>query len=135
MTEKILFFKLQFISAAFFISIPGVCLAEPGNNAKVNEQEMFLDDDELTAELTGQLTAAQQSESKPSRDITQKIREAIESDKSLSSDAHNVKIIMVDKTVTLKGSVRTEKEKKTIEEKAYRIAGNGNIKSEIGIAP
>lgn len=129
MPDKIPRFKFLFISAALLVSIPGACLAKPGNNGKMNEEDSFL------AELTAELTADQQSETKPHRDITQKIRQAIVSDKSLSTDAHNVKISSVGGTVTLKGSVRSEKEKRTIEEKASRIAGNGNIKSDIGIAP
>jgi osmotically-inducible protein OsmY len=36
--------------------------------------------------------------------------------------------------VTLKGPVRSEEEKRTVEEKAAEIAGKDKIKSEIGIA-
>jgi len=41
----------------------------------------------------------------------QKIRKAVMDDKSLSTSAHNVKIIAQDGKVTLKGPVKTDEEK------------------------
>ena len=69
------------------------------------------------------------------REITQQIRQAVVDDKSLSTYAHNVKIITVDGLVTLKGPVRSGDEKRIIEEKAGQIVGKDKIKSEIEIAP
>jgi hyperosmotically inducible periplasmic protein len=48
------------------------------------------------------------------RTLTQKIRKSVMADKSLSTYAHNVKIISQDGMVTLKGPVRSDDEKKTI---------------------
>ena len=45
-------------------------------------------------------------------------------DKSLSTYAHNVKIIAKDGSVTLKGPVRSEQEKQTIASKAESIVGS-----------
>jgi osmotically-inducible protein OsmY len=56
-------------------------------------------------------------------------------DKTLSSYAHNVKIVSQDGQVTLKGPVRTEAEKKSVEDKATALAGAGHVTSEISIAP
>ena len=56
-------------------------------------------------------------------------------DKSLSTYAHNVKIISQDGMVTLKGPVRSDEEKKTIEAKAAEIAGSGNVKNQMSVAP
>jgi len=67
--------------------------------------------------------------------MTQNIRQAIIDDKSLSTNAHNVKVITVRGMVTLKGPVRSEEEKRTIEEIAGQVAGRDKITSEIGIAP
>jgi hyperosmotically inducible protein len=69
------------------------------------------------------------------REITRKIRAAIVGDKSLSTYAHNIKIITQDGKVTLKGPVRTEKEKADVEAKAAAVAGATNVTSEIAIAP
>jgi osmotically-inducible protein OsmY len=68
------------------------------------------------------------------RTITQKIRAEIMKDKSLSTYAHNIKIITQDGKVTLKGPVRSRDEKAVVEEKAAAIAGDGNVTSEIDIA-
>ena len=65
----------------------------------------------------------------------QKIRKAVVGDKSLSSYAHNVKIIAQDGKVTLKGPVRSEDEKTSIEQKAVDVAGSGNVTNEITIKP
>src|SRR5262249_28728478 len=78
---------------------------------------------------------ADRTSSASDRELTQKIRKAITDDKSLSSKAHNVKILAKDGMVTLKGPVSTEEEKKTIESKATEIAGSGKVANEITIAP
>jgi hyperosmotically inducible periplasmic protein len=83
----------------------------------------------------GAATADQQKENASDRDITQKIRQAVMDDKSLSTYAHNVKVIAQDGQVTLKGPVRSENEKKTIEAKAVEVAGDGHVSNQITIAP
>jgi hyperosmotically inducible protein len=80
-------------------------------------------------------TADQQKMNPSDRAISQKIRAEIVKDKSLSTYAHNVKIITQDGKVTLKGPVRNQDEKSRIEEKAAAIAGNDNVTSQLQIAP
>ncbi len=82
-----------------------------------------------------QPTADQQKENKSDRETASQIRRSIVKDKSLSTDAHNVKIIAQGGTVTLRGPVRTEEEKAAVEKKAAEIAGAANVKSEIEVAP
>lgn len=82
-----------------------------------------------------QPTADQQKENKSDRETASRIRRSIVKDKSLSTDAHNVKIIAQGGTVTLRGPVRTEEEKAAVEKKAAEIAGTSNVKSEIEVAP
>jgi len=125
MANKILFFMVLLITAVFLVNIPGACFAQPADNTKINKRDTS----------SKELTADQQGETKQDRELTQKIRRAVVKDKSLSTDAHNVKIITVGGMVTLKGPVRSEQEKRTIEEKASQIAGSANITSEIDIAP
>jgi hyperosmotically inducible protein len=69
------------------------------------------------------------------RDIMQKIRKEVIEDKSLSTYAHNVKIIAQNGRVTLKGPVRSEEEKRIIGEKAADVAGSSNVNNEITIKP
>jgi hyperosmotically inducible protein len=56
-------------------------------------------------------------------------------DKSLSTYAHNIKIVTQAGQVTLKGPVRSEDEKKAIETKASEVAGDGKVTSELNIKP
>ena len=78
-------------------------------------------------------TADNQKESSSDREITQKIRRAIVSDKSLSTYAHNVKIITQGGQVTLKGPVKSEDEKNSIASKAAEVAGQDKVTNEISV--
>src|SRR5438128_1997242 len=78
-------------------------------------------------------TADQQKNNKSDRELTREIRKAITDDKSLSTYAHNVKVVSKSGTVTLRGPVRSEDEKKTIEQKATEVAGAANVKNEITV--
>ena len=60
------------------------------------------------------------------RDNTAKIRRAVMADKSLSTYAHNVKIISQNGTVTLKGPVRSDDEVKSIVSKATDVTGSAD---------
>ena len=62
-----------------------------------------------------------------------KIRREVVKDKSLSTYAHNVKIISKHGKVTLRGPVKSDEEKKTIEAYATKIAGDGNVSDEISV--
>jgi len=80
-------------------------------------------------------TADQQKENRSDRELTRQIRRALVKDQSLSTYAHNVKIISEGGKITLKGPVRSEQEKQAIEAKAVEVAGQGNVTNEIHIAP
>jgi hyperosmotically inducible protein len=80
-------------------------------------------------------TADQQKMNPADRTITQKIRKAIHEDTTLSTYAHNVKIITQDGKVTLRGPVRSEDEKSNIEAKAVAVAGQGNVTNQLEVAP
>jgi hyperosmotically inducible protein len=79
-------------------------------------------------------TADQQKENDSDRELARKIRRSVVSDKSLSTDAHNIKIIAQDGNVTLKGPVKSEEEKQALESKAAEVAGGpDHVKSEIEV--
>jgi osmotically-inducible protein OsmY len=69
------------------------------------------------------------------RDIMQKIRKALMDDTSLSSDVKNVKVSAQNGKVTLKGTVPSEEDKKSVEQKATDIAGPGNVTNELTVKP
>jgi hyperosmotically inducible protein len=70
-----------------------------------------------------QVTADQQSSASTARQLTAKIRRSLMADKTLSMDAHNVKIITQNGMVTLKGPVKSEEEKQEVATKAAQAAG------------
>jgi len=82
---------------------------------------------------TNATTADSQKDNRSDRDITQQIRKALMQDKSLSTYAHNVKVITQNGQVTLKGPVRSDEEKRAIESKATEIAGENKVTSELDI--
>ena len=107
----------------------GVAFAQtpqtPPDNTKVNTRDR----------AKGAVTADQQKENAGDRELTQKIRKSLMADKSLSTYAHNVKVVAQGGQVTLKGPVRTEEEKRNVEAKAVEVAGAGHVVNEISIAP
>jgi len=104
---------------------PASSASVPADNTKVNQRD----------QQTGAPTADQQNNNRSDRDITQQIRKAIMSDKSLSTYAHNVKIITQSGQVTLKGPVRSDDEKRTVEAKAAEVAGENKVTSELAVKP
>ena len=80
-------------------------------------------------------TADKQKQNETDRDLSRRIRQAIQKDKSMSTYGHNVKIIAQNGAVTLRGPVRSEDEKKEIETIAARMAGEGNVRSELTLMP
>jgi hyperosmotically inducible protein len=95
------------------------------DNTRVNKQDRE----------PGAVTADQQKENRSDRDLTQQIRKAVIADKSLSSYAHNVKIVSQGGTVVMKGPVRSDEEKKALLSKAESIAGAGKVTDEISVKP
>jgi hyperosmotically inducible protein len=80
-------------------------------------------------------TADRQKMNATDRDLAKRIRSAIVDDKSLSTYAHNIKIVAQDGKVTLKGPVRSEEEKSAIEAKAIEVAGAANVINQLEVAP
>jgi osmotically-inducible protein OsmY len=84
----------------------------------------------------GEATADQQKMNAADRGITAKIRKSVIADKSLSTYAHNVKIISQDGTVTLKGPVRSDDEVKSIVAKATEVTGSGDkVINQLSVQP
>ena len=93
------------------------------DNTKVNKRDR----------AKGAVTADQQKENTGDRELTQKIRKSLTADKSLSPYGHNIKVVAQDGTVTLKGPVKSDDEKKTIVTKAEEIAGAGKVTDELSV--
>jgi hyperosmotically inducible periplasmic protein len=78
-------------------------------------------------------TADQAKNNLSDRELMQKIRQTVIADKSLSTYAHNIKIIAEHGKVTLKGPVQSDAERNNIKSKAAEIAGEDNVYDEMSI--
>jgi hyperosmotically inducible periplasmic protein len=110
--------------------LAGICLVaalagQAPDNTKTNQRDR----------AAGAVTADQQKMNAADRELTRKIRKSVIDDKSLSTYAHNVKIITRDGAVQLRGPVRTEAEKENVGGKAIAIAGMSKVTNELEIAP
>ena len=108
-------FALTLASVAMLTAAPQT----PPDNTKTNKAEAP--------------TAQQQSNSKSDVETARQVRKAIVGDKSLSTYAHNVKVIAKDGQVTLKGPVRSEDEKKAVAAKAAEVAGAAHVVNELEV--
>ena len=119
--------RRQHLGAALLIAVCASAIAtaqqtQPDNTA-VNKRD----------QATGAATADQQSNDAADLKTTQAIRRAIVGDKSLSTYAHNIKVITVNGKVTLKGPVQSDTEKMAVEKKAAEVAGATNVTNNISI--
>lgn len=124
--SKFLFLLLLFIPLAL---VAGTKASQDQQTAPDNTKTNQRDRDKSSP------TADQQKVDPADREITKKIRASIHQDSSLSTYAHNVKIITQGGKVTLKGPVRSDAEKTTIASKAAAVAGEGNVDNQIEVAP
>jgi osmotically-inducible protein OsmY len=84
----------------------------------------------------GEATAQDQKTNATDRTLAANIRRAVVADKSLSTYAHNVKIISQDGVVTLKGPVRSDAEVKTIVSKATEVVGSSDkVVNQLSVKP
>jgi len=99
--------------------------AQP-DNSKVNKRDRN----------PGEATADDQKMNSTDRALAANIRRAVVADKSLSTYAHNVKIISQHGVVTLKGPVRSDAEVKTIVSKATEVAGSSDkVVNQLSVKP
>jgi hyperosmotically inducible periplasmic protein len=80
-------------------------------------------------------TADSQTNNAKDLDLTKRIRQSVMADKSLSTYAHNVKIVTRNGSVTLNGVVRSEDERSAIERMAADIAGQDKVSNAMKVAP
>ena len=97
--------------------------AQAPDNTAVNKQDRN----------TASPTADQGKNNMSDLQLQKHIRHDVFKDKSLSTYAHNVKIVADHGKITLRGPVHTEDEKKTIEEYARKYAGDGNVTNELSV--
>jgi osmotically-inducible protein OsmY len=74
-----------------------------------------------------------QSNAKSDLQVAAAVRKAITSDKSLSTLAHNVKVVTQNGEVTLRGPVKTADEKSRVAQLATNTAGVTRVNNELDI--
>jgi hyperosmotically inducible periplasmic protein len=79
------------------------------------------------------VTPGDQGGSAADRELTANIRKAIVDDDSLSTNAHNVKIVTNNGVVTLRGPVKSESERATVVAKAQHVAGVKRVDNQLEV--
>lgn len=79
------------------------------------------------------LTPQDQPNSEADRKLLADVRSAIVDDDDLSTAAHNVKIMVVNGVVTLRGPVKNASEKTRVEQIARSVTGVVNIENRLDI--
>ncbi|MDP9036896.1 MAG: BON domain-containing protein [Myxococcota bacterium] len=79
------------------------------------------------------LTPMDQGGKDGERQVTAAIRRALVADKSLSFTAKNVKVITIGSKVTLRGTVKTDQERATIEGTARQTPGVTEVDDQIDV--
>jgi osmotically-inducible protein OsmY len=79
------------------------------------------------------LNAGDQTDIESDRTITQKVRQNLMEDKTLSTNGKNVKIITINGIVTLRGPVNNENERNEIGKKAKAVNGVKNIDNQLEV--
>jgi hyperosmotically inducible protein len=123
--------RLLFPLGLLVFCVPLMALPAPRSQ---DNQQTAPDNTKTNKDQAGP-TADQQKMNPSDRAITQKIRKAIHEDQSLSSYAHNIKVITQDGKVTLRGPVRSEEEKTNLEAKAVSVAGQENVTNQLDVTP
>jgi len=118
------FLACGMLPRAFAQSPPAIPTATAPDNTGINTRDR----------ADNAMTASSQSGSKGDLTLTARIRRAIVKDKSLSTMAHNVKIISRNGEVTLRGPVKSDQERTTVGSKAQAIAGTDRVDNRLEIA-
>ena len=100
-------------------------MAQAPDNTKVNKRD----------DMKDAVTSGTQSNTKADLALTRNIRREITKNKAMSTYAKNIKIISRDGAVTLRGPVKTQDEKQSIESIAKKVAGDSKVDSQLEIAP
>lgn len=111
-------------AAPSVVSNPGSAdQTKSADNTKINDRDRH----------GGALTAMDQGNSGSETKITAAIRKGLMGDKTLSFTAKNVKVITVGTKVTLRGPVKSEQERASIEAIAKQTAGVSEVDDQLEV--
>jgi len=104
----------------------GACKAKPEDRAVDNTAQNARDKAVVP-------TADQAGQSKPDIDVAQQVRKAITGDGSLSTNAHNSKVVVNGGVVTLTGPVASADERTRIEQLATSVPGVTKVENQLDV--
>ncbi len=111
--------------AALAALLGAPCVLAQADNTRTNK----------TDPANAAVTADSQKNDSQDLALTRTIRKAVIADKSLSTYAHNIKIVAVHGTVTLNGVVRSEEERTKVLGIAKNAIGQGQVVDDLKVAP
>ena len=106
------------------VTNPSLAASEPADSTEKNVR----DKDNATLTPTDQARGSQNDV-----ELTRRIREALTADKTLSTNAQNIKIVTLNGRMTLRGPVKDAKEQALIVGKASRIVGPSNVVNQLEV--
>jgi hyperosmotically inducible protein len=109
------FLPIAFCAASMAVAQTSDPATQP-DNTKTNQRDRD----------PNQPTADRQNNDRSDRMLTKNIRRSIMADKSLSTNAHNIKIISQNGVVTVKGPVNSDDERRAVIAKAVAVAGSAD---------
>ncbi len=117
---------------AFIFILCGAVLACWGQ-----EREVKQDKAKVSQSAAAEATAADDQKATPEdKELTRKIRDAFAADKTLPASVHNIKVSAQNGVVTLKGTVKSEDEKKMVIAKAVEVVGKAeNVTDQLMVGP
>ncbi len=132
MPKRLSFAAFTLISGLLILS--GTVLAQQ-NTAIYMAENSPLDNTRQNVRDKDNTTLTPQNQKQDKRDIkiTTHIRKAVHKDKSLSVDAHNAKIITLNRVVTLRGPVNTEAESLKLQAISTKTHGVVQVDNQLEI--
>lgn len=107
-------------------TLPAAETVSPGPVSADNTENNVRDKDDMT------LTPADQAQgTKHDVELTRQIRQALMADKTLSTNAQNIKIVTLGGKTTLRGPVKNIHERERILKLASKVAGSKNIDNKL----
>jgi hyperosmotically inducible protein len=111
-------------------SLSVVSLAALAGNEKAKPDNTTINERDRSGETK---TSGDQSNSSADLKTTQAVRQALMKDGELSTSAKNIKVITANGQVTLRGPVKTAREKAKIDQLAKSAAGGAKIDNQLDI--
>jgi len=113
----------------------GIVLAQTAPAAPAGQATPSADNTRMNNRDQGSTgdTAQSQSNAKGDRELLAAVRRSVVKDKSLSTTAHNVKILAENGVITLRGPVKSDAEKAQVEALAKQVAGVTSVQNNLDI--